>query len=251
MAEQTRREARTRRRFLRRQWARRWHAWRWLVVAALVVALVVGGTWLVWFSGVFGLRSVTVAGTGYLAPDQVRGALDVQEGEPLAGIDVADLEVPLHPDRVRTSFAPVRRVSVTRVWPDGLRVQVEEREAIAVVDIGGVVRGLDDEGVLFRTYPSEPRDLPLVEAGPETREEAIRETADIVSAMPDALASRVDHVEVATRDEVSVVLRDGRSVIWGSAADSEEKARVLAVLLRQEQGSEYDVSVPGRPTVRG
>jgi cell division protein FtsQ len=246
MAEQTRQEARTRRRFLRRQWARRWHAWRWLVVVTLVAALVVGGTWLVWFSSVLGLRSVTVAGTGYLAPDQVRGALDVHEGEPLAGIDVAALE-----DRVRTSLAPVRRVRVTRVWPDGLRVQVVEREAVAVVDIGGVVRGLDADGVLFRTYPSEPPDLPLVQAGPETREEAIRESAEVVSAMPTALASRVDHVEVVTRDEIALVLRDGRSVTWGSAADSEEKARVLAVLIREEQGSEYDVSVPGRPTVRG
>ena len=63
------------------------------------------------------------------------------------------------------------------------------------------------------------------------------------------LARQVDHVEVATVDQISLVLRDGRTVVWGSAEESELKAEVLAPLL-SSPGQTYDVSVPGQPTIR-
>ena len=47
----------------------------------------------------------------------------------------------------------------------------------------------------------------------------------------------------ATPDDVSLVLTGGRTVVWGSAADSAEKARVLRLLLRRH-ADRYDVSVP-------
>ncbi len=45
--------------------------------------------------------------------------------------------------------------------------------------------------------------------------------------------SRVDYVSVATIDQIELVLRDGRTVTWGSAEDSEQKAAVLVRLLEQ------------------
>jgi cell division protein FtsQ len=55
---------------------------------------------------------------------------------------------------------------------------------------------------------------------------------------------------VQTVDQISLVLRDGRTVVWGSADESGLKAKVLAVLLRQ-RAQTYDVSVPGQPTTAG
>ena len=39
-------------------------------------------------------------------------------------------------------------------------------------------------GVVFRTFARKPRELPLVQADPEARTEAIAESAAVVSAMP-------------------------------------------------------------------
>ena len=47
----------------------------------------------------------------------------------------------------------------------------------------------------------------------------------------------------------SLELRDGRTVVWGSAEESGAKAEVLAALLEQP-GATYDVSVPSQPTIR-
>ena len=52
---------------------------------------------------------------------------------------------------------------------------------------------------------------------------------------------------MATVDQIELVLRDGRTVTWGSAEESEQKAAVLVRLL-QQPARHYDVSVPGNAT---
>lgn len=210
-----------------------------------MVGIVAFAVWLLWFSSVLAAKNITVTGTGYLSADEIRVAANISSDEPLVRLDVGAVR-----NRV-AALAPVRGVAVRRVWPDRVRIDVDEREPVAVIDIAGQIRGIDAQGVVFRSYPSKPRNLPLVQAGSGARDEAIAESAEVVSAMPESLARRIDHVEVETVDQIRLVLRDGRAVMWGSADQSEQKARVLAALLAEEPAREYDVSVPGLPTSRG
>ena len=232
---------RSRRRFARRQWARRWLAWRYVVAIVLALVLVVGSVWLVFFSSVLAVNGVEVRGTRTLDAAQVRAAAAVPSGEPLARVDLDAIRA-----RVE-ALAVVRNADVTRQWPDEVLIEVEERVAVAVVTISGQVRGMDKDGVLFREYRTAPAGLPLVQTSTDTRSDALREAAAVVASLPKEIAGRVDHVEVETVDRITLVLRDGRTVMWGSADDSPEKAAVLARLLHQDARN-YDVSVPGRPT---
>jgi cell division protein FtsQ len=111
------------------------------------------------------------------------------------------------------------------------------------------LRGLDAEGVVFRRYPSRPKSLPLLRMGERTGTEALAEAARVAGVLPAAIAARVNYVEVDTVDTISLSLRNGRTVRWGSADDSAAKAEVLAVLLKQK-ASLYDVTVPGQPIIR-
>lgn len=234
---------RTRRRFARRQWARRWLAWRYVAAVVALVGLVVGGVWVVYFSAWLSVSGVEVRGVAQLSAAEVRRAAAVPEGGALARVDL---------DRVRSrveALAPVRSADVSRQWPDQVLIEVEERVAIAVVEIGGQLRGMDADGVVFRDYARAPADLPRVETGGATSAEALREAALVVAALPVDLQAAVDHVEVATVDEISLALPDDRTVAWGSADDSELKARVLTDLMAAApRAPHYDVSVPSRPT---
>jgi cell division protein FtsQ len=232
---------RSRKRFARRQWRRRWLAWRYLLVALLVVALLAGGTWLVYFSTVLTVKRVDVEGVHLLSRPQVLRTARVPEGEQLARLDIGAIAA-----RVR-SLAAVRSADVSRTWPDGVRIVVEERVAVAVIEIGGRLRGLDAEGVVFNEYAKPPPGLPRISPTSSTTPEALREAAIVVSAFPRELAAMVDHVEVKTVDQITLVLKDERIVIWGSSDDSATKAEVLLQLLRQP-AQVYDVSVPGQPT---
>lgn len=235
---------RSRQRFARRQWARRWLAWKYVVAVVLLVTFVVAGIWTVFFSSVLAVKSVDVTGVGTLTVEQVRAVAAVPDGRPLARLDLGAIE-----SRVE-SLAVVKSVDVTRKWPNQVLIEIEERVAIAVVEIGGRLRGMDASGVVFRDFQRAPADLPRVQTSSGTGAEALQEAAKVIVAMPSSLSARVDHVEVVSVDQISLVLRDGRLVVWGSAAQSDEKARVLEALLTQD-ARVYDVSVPGEPTTSG
>ncbi|MCW2711607.1 MAG: FtsQ-type protein, partial [Marmoricola sp.] len=134
-------------------------------------------------------------------------------------------------------------------WPHTVHIAVTERTPIAVIDRGDGLQALDSEGVLFGSYETRPRGLPLVRTEPDTAAEALVESARVVGALPQRIAARVATLEVASVDKIQLVLTNGRRVVWGSAEDSTHKAEVLAVLLKRP-GQQLDVSVPGRPTTR-
>ena len=233
----------TRRRFARRQWARRWLAWRYVVASVLLVVLVVGGVWLVYFSRVLTVQHVTVQGEHLLSRQKVLQVAGVPDGAHLATLDL---------DRVRgrlAALAPVRSVDVSRDWPDGVLIKITERKAVAVVSIGGDLRGMDADGVLFRQYAGTPPALPRVVTTADTSSDALAEAAQVIASLPRGLAARVDHVQVQTVDQIELVLQRGGIVEWGSADDSAQKAQVLAALLKQP-ARRYDVSVPGQPTTQ-
>jgi cell division protein FtsQ len=229
--------------FTRRRWARRLRRARPFLYAALVLALVGTGVWLVLFSSVLTVRDVSVRGNSTMSAVRVEAVAKAPIGHQLARVDLAAIRA-----RVETIPA-VKAVSVSRSWPHTVVITITERTPVAVVDRGATLQAVDADGVLFGRYPRQPDDLPLVETAPDVKSEALAEAARVVTSLRADIAARVDRVEVETIDRIRLRLASGRTVMWGSAEDSEEKAAVLAVLLEQK-AQEIDVSVPGRPTTR-
>ena len=135
-----------------------------------------------------------------------------------------------------------------RAWPDTVVLSVVERRAVATLDTGGRRVLVDADGVQFRAVDGSRRHgLPNIEAGGER---AAAEAAEVVAALPPEVVRRVDGITAPTMDSITLRLKAGREVIWGSAEQTEVKAEVLAVLVRRK-GSVLDVSVPSAPTVSG
>lgn len=234
---------RSRRRFLQRVRARRWRLLRRVLLALVLVAALAAGVWLVFFSSVMTVKGSEVSGVSVLSEQQVRRAAQVPEGMPVATVDLDAIQA-----RVE-QLAPVEVADVSRAWPDAISIEVTERQAVVAVDREGVWRGVDDQGVVFRDFKDKPRDLPAVRMTATTSVEALAEAAQVVGSLPPGILRRVDTLDVGSIDRIVLHLRNGDRVSWGSADQAADKARVLQVLLEQE-GSVYDVTAPGRPTVR-
>ncbi|MGO4256297.1 cell division protein FtsQ/DivIB [Marmoricola sp. RAF53] len=231
------------REFRRRRFSARLRRWRPFLLAGLAVVLLATGIWLVFFSSAMTVRGVQVTGNTTLSATRVEAVAGAPLGKPLARADLGAIQA-----RVE-ALPAVRSASVSRSWPHTVHVDVVERTPVAVVNRGSGLQAVDDQGVLFGRYASQPADLPLVRTAPDVKADALAEAARVVGSLRSDIAARVDFIDVQTIDRIRLRLDDGRVVSWGSAEHSAQKAEVLAVLL-QQKAQEIDVSVPGRPTTR-
>ena len=229
--------------FTRRRWGRRLRRARPFLIALLLLGLLGGGVWLVFFSSVVTVREVSVQGNQTVSSVRVRAVAKAPIGRQLARVDLAAIRA-----RVETIPA-VKSVSVSRSWPHTIAIQVTERTPVAVVDRGAGLQAVDDAGVLFGSYARKPADLPLMETAPDVKSEPLAEAARVVTSLRPDIGALVERIEVESVDRIRLRLTGGRTVMWGSAEDSAQKAEVLAVLLERD-AKEIDVSVPGRPTTR-
>ncbi|MFT4084634.1 MAG: FtsQ-type POTRA domain-containing protein [Nocardioides sp.] len=238
---------RSRKSFARRQWRRRWLAWKYVIALVAVIVLLCAAIWAVYFSSWLSVKGVTVEGELTMATDaQVVRFADVPVGDPLVTADLGAIRT-----RVLAGLPVVKSVDVSRSWPDKILIKVTERTPVAVVSIGGRLRALDATGAVFWHYRTAPAGLPLVTAT-STDSEALGEAAKVAAALPAGLARRVDHLQVASVDSISLILRSGQQVDWGSSADSALKVEVFRGLRKHTPDAAlYDVSTPGQPFTRG
>ncbi|MGN6272985.1 MAG: FtsQ-type POTRA domain-containing protein [Protaetiibacter sp.] len=241
-AERARKRAEKRelRRFTRRTRRRRI---AWLTGSGIVVALV-GMSIAAVYSPLLALREIRVEGASSLDPAQIVAAIDGQEGTPLALFDEQRLREEL------SAFTLIRSYSTEILPPGTLILHIVERTPIGLRVHGGSYDIVDPAGVVLGTVPQRPDGLPLIQLGDADADSAAgRSIAEVLLAMPDALRTQIDTIGATTRDNVTLTLVGStQRVEWGSAADSEHKARVLTALLAIHGGSgagSYDVSAPG------
>ena len=220
--------------------------------ALLVVPLLAALAWVLWASPVLAVRRVQVDGVVSLTGDEVRDAAGVATGTPLLRVDVDAAR-----DRV-ARLPQVAAVEVTRGWPQTVVVTVAERVPVAVVTDGGTRRLVDAGGVVFETITGTAPDgvVPLDVPDPGPEDAATTAALGALTALPPDVRDQVTGVAATSPDAVTLTLTDGRSVLWGSAAQTERKAEVLGALLEQidagtlDPAGTLDVSTPDSVVLR-
>ena len=118
----------------------------------------------------------------------------------------------------------------------------------------GTYRGftlLDVQGIRMASTAKSPGNLPLLTpATLAAGTGATRAATESLNQLAPALRSRVRTADAKTPDSVTLTLKNGATVKWGSSEDSERKAEVLAVLLSKIKAKTYDVTAPGTPVTK-
>jgi cell division protein FtsQ len=224
---------------------------RWIRIAIAVLAVVLLGVlvWLVWFSSVLAVRDVAVAGRTTLKEEQVLRAAQVPTGRPLARVDVGAIE-----GRVE-ALNRVETVEVSRSWPHTVSITVVERKPVIWATIAGQVRGIDRNGIAFRSYGSAPKDLLEAKIAPSDSRDrlqtarALAEVVVLIGQRDPQLRQQVRSISAASKDSIELELDEGRTVVWGSSDKGARKLVVLDSLLKIK-AARYDVSAPDQPTTR-
>lgn len=80
----------------------------------------------------------------------------------------------------------------------------------------------------------------------------MREAVRVAGAIPAAVGRDTLVVKVRSYDDISLELRDGRIVSWGSGEKGAAKARTLTALMKASpRARHFDVSVPTAPASSG
>lgn len=208
---------------------------RWPLLAAAAVVLLIGLGWLVGFSSVLGVRTVSVSGEHRVTSAQILAAAGIRHGEPLARLDAAAV-------RARVGALPaVRAVTVHVSYPSTVDIRVTERTAVGYRPAADGVVLVDAADVEFATEPRPPRGLPeLAGTGDQASAAA---AATVAAALPAGFAGAVARIAVPTLQSITLTLTDGRTVLWGGTDRSGEKAKLVPVLVHQP-GRYFDVSDP-------
>jgi cell division protein FtsQ len=221
--------------------------WRAAFFALAGVAIVVGVGWALLGDRVFVVRSVTVTGTHLLASGQVIEAANVPLGTPLLRVDAGTVA------RRVEALNDVASASVSEDWPDHLVIAVTERvPAMAVRMAGGGYDLVDPSGVIVRMTKTPPAALPVFVTslpGSALRgNPAVTAAAGVLGELEPWLARQVAQVRAvpvtAGPEQVTLNLRDGKTVQWGSTDNAAQKNRELSILLPGKI-HEIDVSAPG------
>ena len=222
----------------RRRWARRVG----LGAAALVPLALLG--WVLLASPLLAVRTVAVSGTSRLSPDQVRAAAAVVRGTPLARVDTGAVV------RRVAALRPIAEVRVSRGWPGTLRIRVVERQAVAgILGPSGVLL-VDGTGVAFAPAAVLPAGVVRLQvAHPAATDPTTLAALGVYADLRQPLRGRVRILRALSPSSVTLVLSDGRRVLWGGVGDTTLKTQAASALLAMP-GTFYDVSRPGVVTRR-
>ncbi len=212
-------------------------------VAVVVLAVIGGLVYLVGFSPVLAARATRVVGTSLLTPEQVTQAAAVPLGTPLARLDTGAVE------RRVLALPEARSVDVSRSLPGTVVLRVTERQAVYVLSSGSRFTMVDADGTGFHEVPEVTKGMLVANLAAPGDQRVRKDVATVVTALPPSIGERAVLVSATSPDQIVIELSGGVQLLWGSAEQSAEKARVAAALLTQP-GKVYDVSSPSHPAVR-
>jgi cell division protein FtsQ len=217
-----------------RRRARPWRA-AFLVVPGILIVL--GAAWALLGSS---LLVVQVSGNGGVPVAQIRAAADIRPGTPLARLD--EVAVARRVERIPR----VLSARVGRSWPDTVMISVRRRTPALAVAVPGGYALIDVHGVMVAQAPRRPAGMPLLDAPPARLRgsPAVRAGVLVLDSLPAPVRARVTAVTAPSAGQVTLRLRGGITVAWGSAARGPAKVRELTALLRT-RARYIDVSAPG------
>jgi cell division protein FtsQ len=195
-----------------------------VVVAATIVVLAAVTTWLVAFSSVLGVKTVTVTGERSVTAQQIVAAARVARGTPLIRLDKGAVAA-----RVE-QLPDVAAATVQTKYPSTVQITITERVAVGYVQSDSHFALVDKTGYQYRTVSTKPARLPLFQ----------------VPTGAGAQASAAAEAVVAAALPPTLLFTDSRVVQWGSADQSTLKAQILPTLLAQP-GRTVDLTNPQVP----
>lgn len=225
-----------------------------IALAVLAVLVALAGAWFLLHSRILSARVVTVVGSVHTPVSEIVDAAGLAAHPPLIDVGAAAVA---GVDRLPW----VARATVTREWPDGVRIHVVERTPVAAMpepSPAGEWAVLDRGGEVLAVTSKPPAALVRVSAAttvalaPGTTLTFLRAALDVAATLPAAFGAQVTDVRQDMHGTVTLQLTSPVTVYLGSTASLAQKYEDVAAILAGAplpRGATVDVASPAAPVV--
>lgn len=247
-----------------------------IVVAAVLVAVLVVGLVAVSMlarTSAFTIEGIDTQATEHLSAENIARLAKVERGATLLNIDTDAVEENLRKNPW------VASASISREFPDRLRIEVTERSVgyVVVMSSGTVAWYLGEDNVWIEPLKIDTEDNTSITdaalgmadalgavlitdvpysvspvAGSESTDESIAAVRSFQEQFSQDFSSEVASYSVADVDSVSCMLRSGIEVSLGSVSNVDAKEAVIKAIAEEYEGqvTYINVRVPSRPSYR-
>lgn len=206
------------------------------IVAVIVVVL------LLLASPLLSIRTVDVEGVVYSDPERVGEVVASLRGDAILTADLHGAE------RALEEIAWVREARVSMHLPRRVSIQIDERDPIAFYRaVDGFNRVIDIDGRVLDVIEGDPVDFPPIQGtGPNLSDgdfvsQPFLGAAQLINALPRDLRLRLVSMAVTPDGEVSFLLSDDVTVLFGRPDRFQDKLVALVNEIKRQGGRSYSV----------
>lgn len=220
---------------------------RALVALGVVTGLVI--LYTLALTPLLDVDGVRVRGADRASPAAIAAASGIAPGDPMIHVDTGGIA------REIEELAWVADARVQRVWPGTVRIEVEERSPVGVIEVTDSLTALvDGTGRVLTIGQERPPELAVLEGvdGRVAEGEVLPSEAREAAAVLDALVERLPEAVSTMSTDLEATLVDGGVVRFGATTDLEDKLVATETVLSDVSLAclqVLDVRVPGNPTL--
>jgi cell division protein FtsQ len=212
---------------------------RWLYVAVAVIAFF-AVMFEVYHTSFLDVKTIEIRGNKYVSPETVKKACAINKPTNIFSVPVADIQSSI-------SKNPwIKTVSVNRILPSTIRVDIVERAPIALISSAGRFFMVDEDRLIIasRAY-SDGMDLPVIadlpvsniKVGERLIHPSLENAIKCLVSMDPTFEKSINLVSASSVKKLSLYNKDNIEILYGDAKLAPEKNKVISGILK-EQGKQ-------------
>ena len=225
----------------------------WLFAACVVVAGLSFGSWRLYHSSIFTIKSSDVRVMGATAGHEDA----IREAAAIAGRRFFELDAAAATARI-SALSWVASASVQRRFPHSATITVRERTPAGIWRIGAVEYVVSDDGTVLDAADGAST-LPIIDAsqsdltiqvGDHMDPDPVRVAAHAVSFLPPALARTITNFQYDRQNGLTIVTTGGALIRLGDGKDIDYKLAVWQAIMQKadpKEVHELDLRYGDRP----
>jgi cell division protein FtsQ len=212
---------------------------------------------LTFFTDTFSIEKVVINGNEMLPSEHLRQVSGIDSYDNLVTLPVGRIE------RNTENNSWIKDARISRKLLHTVRIEVEERKPVALLDFGGSAFVMDSSGyTISKVEPGQFEELPRLFAGDcsvpkvdtNVRNKVLRRSIEMLSGMPESIREDIALVNPFDGRGHVMVSRSGYTIVYGEASECRHKDQVLEAIVIEIRSNGrnvayIDVRVPDSPVV--